>query len=1046
MPFVFSKIMNPAFFRENRLDAHSDHKYFRSGLEATNVSNGDLKQSSFKHLLNGIWKFNYAKNFALAPACFENLDFDCSGWDDITVPGHIQMQGYDVPQYANVQYPWEGHEHIEPGEIPELFNPVATYVKHFTLPTAMEGERTFISFQGVESGFALWLNGEYIGYGSDSFTPSEFELTEYIQPGENKLAVQVFKFTVASWLEDQDFFRFSGIFRDVYLFSIPKVHVWDLKIENPLSEDFSSAELSAVMQFSSNPSGRVKAELSHCDRIGDILYSAEIDVPDSTDGTININFPIATVKNPELWSAERPTLYYLVLRVFDQHGNEQEIIEQEIGFRRFELKDGLMQINGKRIAFYGTNRHEFSCYSGRAITREQMEYDVLTMKRNNINAVRTSHYPNDSYFYELCDRYGLYVIDEANLETHARWDLAWQYGVDKALPGDHTEWLDIIIDRAESLYQRDKNHPSVIIWSCGNESYGGTIILEMSNHFRKSDNTRLVHYEGVHWDTRYPDTTDMYTQMYTSAANLEKFLEENTQKPAILCEYFHTMGNSGGALHKYIDLMERQPRYQGGFIWDFIDQSIVKKDRFGKEFQAYGGDFGDRPCDYNFCGNGILYGDRRLSPKMQTVKYNYQPISFEFAQTGDNTGDFSVKITNKHLFTSIDDIYDCIYSFEVNGKKKVEVPLSTYLGEKTINVAPLSQETYNVTCPGYSTETGSVDIVSTVSFRLKEDTCWAPRGHEVAFGQFVSRIEAPVTICTLPITVTDNGGQTFGIRGENFNVLFSRTKGGLVSYNYGGREFIEQIPKPNFWRAPVDNDMGNAMPFRYAQWKLASMYASHIDLADPQAKNPIINVEEHRAVITYTYHLPTSPTTTCQVAYTVTGDGVITVDVSCSPKGLPPMPSFGMLFKLNADYENMEWFGMGPEETYIDKETGAKLGIYRNKVADNMAAYLVPQECGNKVGVRYAKLTDNKNRGIIFTGIANNAGEFMEFSALPYTPHELENAMHHYELPNPHYTVVCVNMRQMGIAGDNSWGALTHDEYLLPDNTPLHFSFSFRGI
>lgn len=1011
MSFDFNKIKNPRFFRENRLDAHSGHKYYRNSGEAR----GD--ESGFIHSLSGLWNFSYAKNYALAAKGFESPEYDCKSWNDITVPGHIQMQGYDLPQYVNIQYPWDGLEEISPGEIPSEFNPVASYVKYFEVPKAMRGERLFVSFQGAESSFALWLNGSYVGYATDGFTPSEFELTPYLRDGENKLAAQVFKFSAGSWIEDQDFYRFSGIFRDVYLFSVPNMHVWNLKVETRLEEDYSSAALCVTMNLSEGAQGTVEAKLTYDGR--QVLQTK---VRVSCDTQINL-----PVESPELWSAEKPNLYMLQLCVYDNKNALQEVVTQHVGFRRFELKDGMMHINGKRIEFYGVNRHEFCCDTGRVLTKEQMEYDVITMKRNNINAVRTSHYPNNPYFYELCDIYGLYVIDEVNMESHGRWDaiISDGLGFDAALPGDNPEWLDMVLDRVSSVFERDKNHPSILIWSCGNESFGGSNIFEMSRLFKQLDKTRLVHYEGVNHDRRYNDTSDIESQMYTSAADVEEFLKNDRSKPFIMCEYVHAMGNSCGAMHKYIELMSREPLYQGGFIWDFIDQSIRKKDRYGNDFQAYGGDFDERPNDLNFCGNGLLYGDRTPTPKLQTVKFNYQGIVAEVT-------DKSVKIKNKNLFTPSSD-YDCVVILEKNGAQIAAKPLKT-------NVGPLREKEYQlpVSIPA---EEGEYAV--TVSFRLKNDTPWATRGHEIAFGQYIAKVTGKPGECVLPVKVI-RGGHNIGVKGENFNIIFSKTKGGPVSYRYGGREMLKKIPMPNFWRAPTDNDCGNNMPARYGQWKLASLYASHLGFAaiDLQKKpeNPTLTQTETRAVVTYTYHLPTVPACTCEVSYIVTGDGKVNIEMACEPKGLPPMPEFGMMLKLGAEYDNLEWYGMGPEETYADRVSGARLGIYANKVADNMAKHLVPQECGNKTGVRYAKLTDNSGRGFIFTG------DGMEFSALPFTPHEIENAAHGYELPQAHYTVVRANLMQMGVGGDNSWGALTHDEYLLPAENPLKFSFSFKGV
>jgi len=1015
MSFDFSKIKDPEYFRENRLNAYSSHIHYRSECEAAE------NESSYYELLSGVWKFSYAKNYALAPKGFEHPGFDCKCWDDIIVPGHIQMQGYDKHQYVNVQYPWDGIHDIEPGDIPSDFNPIASYAKHFYLPERMAGQRVFITFAGVESGFALWLNGKYVGYGLDCFTPSDFELTQYIKDGENKLAVQVFKFTSGSWIEDQDFFRFSGIFRDVHLYSIPEVHIRDIKINTAICNDFCSAELSADLYSENDNGGTVEAVLVESGRE---IFRASAELSAETKLCMSVT-------SPKLWSAEKPNLYSLRLNVKDREGNLCEVIWQDVGFRKFEVRDNVMHINGKRIEFYGVNRHEFSCYTGRTITKEQMERDVLTMKRFNINALRTSHYPNHPYIYQLCDRYGLYVIDEVNLESHGRWHIVGTHelGNGAALPGDNPQWLDIVIDRVDNLYQRDKNHPSVIIWSLGNESWGGINILKMAERFRELDSTRPIHYEGVHWDPRYPDSTDMYSQMYTSAANLDKFLLENNEKPMILCEYVHTMGNSGGAMHKYIELMAKHKHYQGGFIWDFIDQSLLKKNRYGKEFQAYGGDFDDRPNDFNFCGNGILYGDGGVSPKLQSVKYNYQPIVVDVNKT-------SVVVRNKNLFTSTSE-YDCFVLLEKNGKEISSAELKT-------NVTPQASAEFSLPI-SISDKPGEYAV--TVSFCLRDDTSWGKRGHEVAFGQYVVKVSEPshaCTDCSMPLKVV-NGTQSLGVHGEHFSVLFSKTRGGLSSYNYAGRELIKKIPMPNFWRAPTDNDIGNLNPVRTAQWKIASLYASHVppNLLNETylpAADPAVSMDNGCAVVVYRYFLPTEPAAECEVKYTISCDGTIGVNLLCEPKDLPPMPEFGMIFKLDADYSNLQWYGMGPEETYSDRLTGARLGIFNNKVADNMAKYLVPQECGNKVGVRFAKLTDSGGRGILFTG------DNVEFSALPYTPHEIENAMHDYELPEVHYTVARINLMQMGIAGDQSWGARTHDEYLLPTDRALEFSFAFKGI
>ena len=1011
--FDYSLVKDPQYFKDGRMDAHSDHTYYRDGEEAQE------KATSFRYDLNGIWKFHYARNYGSAIPGFEKADYCCKDWDDIRVPAHIQMEGYDAPQYANVQYPWEGHEDIHPGEIPEHFNPVASYVKYFEVPEEMQGKRLFISFQGAESGIALWLNGQFVGYSEDSFTPSEFELTEYVKEGENKLAAQVFKWTASSWCEDQDFYRFSGIYRDVYLYTVPEVHVYDLQIRAIPDETLSTAALEIGTDTWGK--GTVKITLS---KDGETV----IEDKKALDGEEIYSWK---VEDPVLWSAEDPQLYDLVLEVYNEAGELQEVVPQKVGFRRFEMKDGIMTLNGKRIVFKGVNRHEFSSVSGRHVSEEELRKDLKIMKQNNINAIRTCHYPDASLIYQLCDEYGIYMIDETNLESHGSWDVAeFTKDYTYVVPHDKPEWLDMMLDRANSMYQRDKNHAAILIWSCGNESFGGKDIFEMSQFFHKEDPTRLVHYEGLCHDRRYNDTSDMESQMYPSVEAIKEFLAKDSSKPFICCEYTHAMGNSCGAMHKYTDLTDTEPKYQGGFIWDYIDQSIYKKDRYGKEFQAYGGDFGERPTDYNFSGNGIAYGGNRdASPKMQEVKFNYQNITAEVSAD-------SVKVINKNLFVSTD-IFDCKVTVAKNGKVIHKASLATA-------VAPLSEETYVLPL---AKEEKPGEYTVTVSFHLKEDKAWAEAGHEVAFGQYVYKIEEPKKTCPEEVKVI-RSTHNIGVRGAHFEVLFSVLNGGLVSYKYAGKEMIEAIPKPNFWRAPTDNDCGNLMGMRYGQWKLASMYLSHKDFRKGPygpSNMPEVEVNEKSVKVAYTYIMPTTPTSECKLSYEVFGDGRVKTTLVYDPvKELGDMPEFGVIFKFNADYDRVEWYGLGEAETYADRKKGAKLGIYANKVADNIARYMVPQECGAKEEVRWAKVTDRKGRGMLFEMDENNGP--MMFSALPYTPHEMENAMHPYELPEVHYTVVRVAKDQMGIGGDDSWGARTHEEYLLKTDKKMEFSFVFKGL
>ena len=560
-------LKDPTIYQQNRLPHHADFTAYASAAEAVK------KESSLRMSLNGIWKFAYAVNPESALHGFERLDVNCRNWAEIRVPAHIQMEGYGIPQYSNVQYPWDGWQDLKPGELPEDFNPVASYVKYFEIPDGWKGEKVCISFQGVESAFALWLNGSYVGYAEDSFDPSEFDLTPYLCDGENKLAVQVYKWCAGSWCEDQDFFRFSGIYRDVYLYRVPAASVSDLKVDTAVDDSYTKGVLSISVK------GAGKGTVSVC-LTG---FGLKLQQEHALEDTFTICFP---EKEVALWSAEEPNLYSLMLTVTNENGAVTEVIPQKVGFRRFEMINNMMCINGKRIVFKGVNRHEFSSTKGRAIGYEEALTDVITMKQNNINAIRTCHYPDGEALYHLCDEYGLYMIAETNMETHGTWDEIFRgmKPVSSAVPGDDPVWEALLLDRVHANYERNKNHPAVLIWSCGNESYGGSVIHHMSEEFRKLDPSRLVHYEGIFHDRRYNDSSDMESQMYTSAADVEEFLTKDRSKPFVLCEYTHAMGNSCGAMHKYTDLSDREPLYQGGFIWDYIDQSIDKKDRYGKAF------------------------------------------------------------------------------------------------------------------------------------------------------------------------------------------------------------------------------------------------------------------------------------------------------------------------------------------------------------------------------------------------------------------------------------------------------------------------------
>ncbi|MFS0779668.1 glycoside hydrolase family 2 TIM barrel-domain containing protein [Neobacillus sp. 3P2-tot-E-2] len=993
-------------FSVNTVPAHSDHVYYETLAEAKSAS-----PMKMRYELNGDWKFYYSINPDHRPVNFFEKEYACAGWGDITVPGHIQLQGYGQPQYVNTMYPWDGHHELRPPEIPTDHNPVGSYVKYLDIPGAMQGKPVFISFQGVESAFYVWLNGEFVGYSEDSFTPAEFDLTPYLVDGENKLAVEVYQRSTGSWLEDQDFWRFSGIFRDVYLYTVPEIHVSDLHVRPELDSTFIKGTLSVDIKLQGSAVSKIEAEL--VDANGALVQTAK---GENIDGKWSITMP---VEQPALWSAEDPYLYRLFIQVYNESGSLVEAVPQKVGFRRFELVNKIMHLNGKRIVFKGVNRHEFNPRSGRAITKEDMLWDIKTLKRHNINAVRTSHYPNQSYWYELCDEYGVYVIDEMNLETHGSWQKMGAVEPSWNIPGNKPEWEPIVMDRAISMVERDKNHPSILIWSCGNESYAGEVILNVSKYFKKVDPSRLVHYEGVFHNRDYNDTSDMESRMYAKPADIEKYLNDNPEKPYISCEYMHAMGNSLGGMYKYTDLEQKYPMYQGGFIWDYIDQSLYKKDRYGNEFLAYGGDFDDRPTDYGFCTNGIVYANRELSPKMQEVKFLYQ----DFKLVPDGTG---VNLKNESLFSNTAN-YDLEYALFLEGKE-------LYRNKLLAVVEPQSEERFEFDIPEeFGVEPGEYCIQT--SLVLKESTLWAEEGYEIAFGQFVYQVGtkglAPVNGDLRVV----HGDVNIGVHGRDFTVMFSKGAGSLVSLNYAGKEMIALPPAPLFWRAATDNDRGYSQGFHSGLWYAASLARKCVNIE--------VEEKESHVRVGFTYKFSINHEIEVKTIYTVYSDGSVKVrSVYKGAENLPQLPIFAVSFKVPADYDQLEWYAMGPEENYSDRAMGAKLGIFKNQVSDNLSGYVMPQESGNRTGVRRVSVTNRNGKGVRISSIT----EPLECNVSPYTAFELENAQHVYELPPVHYTVVTVAGKQMGIGGDDSWGAPVHDEHLIKADEDMEFEFLIQRV
>lgn len=979
MKINHSLLKDPTVYQISRLPAVSSHRFYRNEEEMT------AGASPYEHCLNGIWKFRYAENLDEVYEDDVNSTCDVSDWSVIKVPGHIQMQGHGTPMYVNQTYPWSGTEQILPGEIP-VHNPVGTYVTFFDSKDLVENCSTRIVFDGAESAIAVWINGIFAGYSEDSFTPSAFDITDMIQEGKNRVTVNVYRFSSGSWLEDQDFWRFSGIFRDVKLVCIPCVHVNDLSIK--ADYEGNQGIITVTPEVQASGSYEITYELYD----GKNLLSSY-----STDDDSPVTM---TVASPVLWSAENPHLYEVRMTI-RQNDEVIEVIREKTGIRHVEIKDGILLLNGKRLIIHGVNRHEFCCDTGRVMTYEMTKKDLEIMKANNINAVRTSHYPNQTYLYDLCDEMGLYVIDETNLETHGTWSEL--FDKEHILPDDFPEWHDIVLDRAKSMLQRDRNHPSIIMWSCGNESWGGKNIHDMTMYFHEADPSRPVHYEGVWWDPRYPDTTDVTSTMYTPAKDIEEYLKEHDEKPYILCEYAHAMGNSCGALYKYTDLIEKYPHFQGGFIWDFVDQALRVNGKL-----CYGGDFKERPSDYDFCGDGLLFADRTVSPKMQEVRYCYQDVKIDIDE-------HNITVTNRYLFTDLS-----AFRFEIHLLEEGETVMAQNYAEP-FHCAP--GESFTIENPFVNDihPNRHTSVIVYMYDQSGENTL----AYQQYMVPYVPEEKKPVEGT---IEVTEDY-LNIGFHSNTFNIIFSRQKG-LVSYKVNGCEFIRVPLRPNFWRAPVNNDIENGHGFRYGNWLTNSLYAKCTYRSH--------TCDGHTGHIVYDYVLPSLPDTAVTMTFDIDSEGEVrvTMDIPAVSDHIE-MPCFGVLFRTYPSLAHVEYIGLGPEENMYDRHRGALYGAYEYEADENVTPYLYPQECGTRTGVTSFTVRDIGN-SITFTA------DEMEFSALPYTPYELENAAHHDELPEVYETVLMINEKQMGVGGDNTWGARTHDEYLLTKDAH-HFTFTFKG-
>jgi beta-galactosidase len=989
----------PDVFQINRLPAHATLMPYTDVSEALK---GKSTSSQFYFSLGGTWKFKVVKSPSNIDTTFYKDNAVVNSWGNIVVPGNWETQGYDHPIYTNFTYPWTGVENPVPPNVPTIYNPVGSYRREFSVPESWTGRQVFLSFNGVSSAFYVWINGNYVGYSEDSFTSKDFDITNYIRQGSNNISVQVFRWSDGSWLEDQDMIRLSGIFRDVYLFSTPSVHIKDFHYVTDLDGSYTNSTLtvkSEVKDFSqTSPTGySVEAVLYNSEgaRVTSIqLGTASFNV--SHEAELSKSTSIA---NPQKWSAEFPNLYTLVLVLRDSGNNIIETESCKLGFRKFELSGGQMKINGQPILFKGVNRHEIDPDKGKTLSYDGMVQDITIMKQFNINAVRTSHYPNDTRWLDLCDKYGLYVIDETNLESH---------GIRDTLPASDPQWTANCIDRITSMVERDKNHPSVLIWSLGNEAGGGSNFYAMADWVHKNDSSRPVHYEG------YNQAADITSNMYPSVEDVEKYGASGSLKPYIMCEYSHAMGNSEGNIYQYWDVIEKYPNLQGGFIWDFVDQGL----RNSSGGFSYGGDWGDHPNDADFCANGLVSADRTLQPEIYEVKKVYQNIKVDSVDLLKG----QVKIKNYFLFTNLNS-FNATWQLMEDDKTINNGNLSS----ADINIPPLTNKTITINIGNPDLKPGA-EYWLNLNFKLAKDELWAGTGHEIAAAQFKIPFhvpEAPVidSLSIPAISVVDSRDSVI-VNNTDLNLVFNKNTGAISSYEYKGLKLFVSGPVPNFWRAPNSNDVGNGMPARCGTWRNASLNRT-------VAKLSVKKVSSYQIQISVNFNYPTTKVSSGSVVYDIYGDGNIIVSSTLMPGSpqLPEIPEIGMLCQVPSEFSNVTWYGRGPFENYWDRKIGSNVGVYSTTVDSMFVSYIKPQETGNRTDVRWMCLTNNSGNGLMVTGMPE-----MEFNALQYTPWELESKIHPYELKKNSATVLRLNYRQMGVGGDNSWGARPHPEFTLYPN------------
>ena len=1026
--FALSKLPdweNPKTIGINKEPAHASIIPYPD-IPSAVADSGHMPHSPYYESLDGQWKFKWSQNPQSRPRGFYKSNYDMSDWDDITVPSPWQMQGYGKPIYLNVRYPVESiMGGLYPPRAPKKRNPVGSYRRTFTVPDHWDRRQVLIHFGAVKSAFYIWVNGQKVGYSEGSMTPAEFNITPYLKKGENSLAVEVYRWSDGSWLEDQDMWRFSGIFRSVYLYSKPEEYLQDIFVHAGLDDHYENGKLHVTAKVRNNTAGRVPRGTVEAylfnqsgEQIGDgpiVTTKTQAAMPAGTQGVADLR---ATVDHSKKWTAETPDLYTVVVVLKNSNGKTLDIVRSTTGFREIEIRDRMFLVNGHQVKLKGTNIHDHDPKTGRTVDYQTMLKDVKLMKRHNLNAVRMSHYPHDPRYYDLFDKYGLYIIDEANVETHG---ISFS---DNLLPGSDPLWTDAVVDRARSMVQRDKNHPSIVIWSLGNEAGWGDNFKQMASYIRTADPSRPIHYQHMN------SIADMMSYMYPSIGGLKHILNDpKIDKPIILCEFAHSMGNSTGNFDEYMDLMEQNRNLIGTFIWDWVDQGLRKKDDQGNWFWAYGGDYGDDPNAGNFNINGVVFPDRKPQPALAKVKYSYQYVKFGAADLEKG----QIWLKNEYDFINLNH-FNLEWSLNEDGKTIQSGSV------RDLDIAPDQTKRLELPIKTPDLQPGR-EYWLNVSLHLKKDTRWAESGFETAWQQ----IKMPYAVANTPPMATkglqsihvNQSGNDIMVSNSNFKAVISRKNGALQQYQYQGKDLISSPLEPNFWRAKTDNDRAGWKD-QLDSWKRAAENRKVTNVS-------VNNSGDQRVEVVVNGTLPVGQST-YQTTYTILGNGVIKVEQKVTPTGnnIPPdIPKVGMEMHISKKYGKMTWYGRGPQENYWDRKKGITVGRYSGLIDSLWTDYVYPQENGNRSDVRWVVFTNEAGNGLMAV-----ASSKLSVSAWPYSLSDLQQATHIDELPRRDYYTVNLDYKQQGVGGTDTWtpNARALPEYRLPTSKSYHYSYYLRPV